>query len=581
MKYNIKFDILAAAVAMGVVPSVAYGQAEELSNTITIDRIIVPEERAVTRIGAVPELLPPRVKVKRLLFAEYGESSEITRSLMSTKPVQWGDTVVLPYRGYVSAAYLPLFNASVSAGYRVADTRNTKADVWMQYDGFSYKGKWADDAVAGHNDGSYRENSVSLGGSLRQYIGVGSVLSADAGYTYYDVSQPFVGNGFATGANRFDIGLCWTSDHRGWDYHAAAGFSMFGFTKGAVYDAPEGVTEELHWRPVNEYSFNVKGGVEAKFREMSRLGLDADVTFVHFGHTGVLGAAYVGGMPSMEEGSPLTRGLIRLTPYYVFKSGAVDLRLGARVDVTSHGGKAIHVAPDVLFGWSPEAAFAFYAKAGGGEHLNTLASLWDYTHMMSPSLTYGFSHIPLSVETGITIGEIKGFSAVLSAGYTRANDWLMPVVVGGRCLAFERVDMRGWHIAGHISYRYRNLVGIHAGYEAAPQSSNNGYYLWRDRAKWIACAGLEFRPVDALEVTFDYNYRSGRRGRSVAGDMSGEVSMVGLRPVGSLDIGASYRITEALTATLGLNNVFNRHYYGFAGIPGRGFNGLAGVSYRF
>ncbi len=28
-----------------------------------------------------------------------------------------------------------------------------------------------------------------------------------------------------------------------------------------------------------------------------------------------------------------------------FKSGAVDLRLGARVDVTSHGGKAIHVAP--------------------------------------------------------------------------------------------------------------------------------------------------------------------------------------------------------------------------------------------
>ncbi len=116
MKYNIKFNILAAAVAMSVVPSVAYGQAEELSNTITIDRIIVPEERAVTRIGAVPELLPPRVKVKRLLFAEYGESSEITRSLMSTKPVQWGDTVVLPYRGYVFGRVFTAFQCVCIGG---------------------------------------------------------------------------------------------------------------------------------------------------------------------------------------------------------------------------------------------------------------------------------------------------------------------------------------------------------------------------------------------------------------------------------------------------------------------------------
>ena len=103
-------------------------QAQKLSTEITVERTVVPAERAATRLNSVsPSIVPATVQDTRIDMAEYGQPGTLTRSSYLLAPAAWADTFALsPYRGYVSAGYFPVYNLGVSAGYRLL-----QPSVWV------------------------------------------------------------------------------------------------------------------------------------------------------------------------------------------------------------------------------------------------------------------------------------------------------------------------------------------------------------------------------------------------------------------------------------------------------------------
>lgn len=544
---------------------------EDLTNHITIDRIIVPEARAATRINASPALLPVNTQGKRLNFAEYTAPSDITRGLMFTEPYGWGDSLqVTPWRGYASIGYFPIFNLGASVGYRVVDTRGTTLDTWLQYNGNSHKAKWAFPADDYRHDDDYRESAISLGLNFRHSLSAMSDISAYVAYTYYNVDQPNMSPDFSTGVNRLESALNWKGRSGDWCYGLGGSFGIFNFSDNGEY----GPTV-----PAHETTGGIEGFFGRKLTETSRAAIDVEGTLLHYNNSNVFAPEATSGAMALARGGGVTRGLLTARPSYSLTTGAVAMRLGARVDMGMRSGKTFHIAPDVEVCFKPAAYVALYGKAGGGEHLNTLASLWDYSHYMYGELTYTNSHIPYTAELGVTIGRVEGFYIGIHGSYAKANEWLLPDVISDKWVTFTPVDVKGWKAGAEIGYAYRHLFRVRGTFDIAPDKADKMWYLWRDRARWVAGGEIVVTPIDRLSVRVGGELRSGRK-CGVTSD-GGSSAMVDLGDIANLALGGSYAVTPRLSVFLNLENLLNHHSWQVAGIPLRGIHGLAGANYKF
>ncbi len=214
----------------------------------------------------------------------------------------------------------------------------------------------------------------------------------------------------------------------------------------------------------------------------------------------------------------------------------------------------------------------------GGEHQNTLGTLYDFTRYVHPSGIYENSNIPFAVDAGITIGSWKGFSLEIFGGYAVANDWLMPVDMMQGCCGFSQVNLKGWHFGTVATYEYRDMAKLEVGCETAPQKFNRGYYLWRDRARHVVDASLTVTPVKALDITLGYELRADRKMMNPA-DVESPAWNLG--DADNLSLGGLYRFTPQLSLFARLENMLNSKHMLIGDIPAQGFTGLVGFGYKF
>lgn len=564
----------AAAVAAGMALFLGAGAQENLTNKITIDRIIVPEARAASRINISPELLPARISGKRLNFAEYSDDSDITRSLMFTEPYAWRNTVdKTPWRGYASIGYFPTFNLGASAGYRIVDTRSTTLDAWAQYNGSSYKASWAFDDNNPRSNDTYRQSAIAVGTRLAWRPDSLSALRFGVEYSFSDVEQQMIAPDFNVGVSRLDADIDWASRWRSFDYYIGAGIGMFDFTKDAkFYSESDFNTAGL--KATHEFNFHMTGGASMSISDNSRIGIDGKGTILHYNNTNHAGEG-LAGEPELVffSGAGVTRGLLRITPYYQYATPEALVRLGAALDISARSGKAFHVAPDVILQYTFAGTTAVYARFGGGEHLNTLSSLWEHTHYMAPNLSYTNSHIPFTVKAGVNISQYFG----IYGAYARANEWLMPMTVDN-CVTFTPIDMRGWMAGAWAAYSFRNLVSAKASFEIADKGMDKGWYLWRDRARYVGRFEIEGRPIQKLTVNAALEMRMKREGMTAAAEGT---ELVSLNDCALLSLGGVYTVSERFSAYARLENLLNRHYFNVSGVPEQGIHGLVGVNYKF
>lgn len=569
--------------------------AQDLNKEITIEKEIVPEQRAATRLNVPHSIITPQIRKSNLRFSDSDPDVRLAPGIVTLDPARTAAAVgAYPYRGYIDAGYFPVFNASVSAGYRLVNRRNTSLDASLQYSGFSY-GSDSDDAAG--KEIKTADNSFDFALGVDHRFNEAQRLRASVNIGFSSVKRPGQAawtpdytqfSQLKNGNTRGRLDAVWTSGDEVNNYRVDFGVGVFANSA----DSKSG-SYGLLYKPefpdaIREISGNI--GLGVNYGEM---GIDVSANILNYNSFNQLavmkepaGADF--GM-GLLAGSGKTMALVSLTPRYTHVSETFRARLGARVEYTAGSRKNFHVAPDVSLSVIPSSAFAASLTVKGGEQLNSQEDLFALCRYVSPFAAYLTSHVPVDACLRMVVGPFRGASVELFGNYAVANNWLMPVMGSGPY--FMPTYMKGWRAGVRLRYNYRDIVDFAATAQFAPQGHERGYYLWRDRARQVGSVEVAVHPFSELTVSVSFEVRRKRVMESmtfVASDaadselpVTHRFSEENLGTVGNLSLGASYRFTPALTFFLRGENLLNRHTYDIQGIRSRGVTGLLGLGYKF
>ena len=583
IQYKIGLLSLATFVSASVM-------AQDLHKSIVIDKDIVPELKDVERINVTPQVPPLKVQTTKLNYDDKAKTATVLSSISIFEPVANVDTMALSkYRGYAALGYFPTYNLGLSAGYRVVDKENVQLNAWMQYDGTMYNAK--------QNDGtklSFNDHELSLNAQYAQRIKVSSLLGAKVGYTFNSFSCPWIKD-YTQNVNRLNFDADWKSSFEGLKYQIEVGYDYFAYGKDAIYDGDfdqmESVASYKPFEAVKEHAGYVNAGASMEIDDDKQVALDFGAKMIHDNHLSNSYVIYGNAKKEIgyETKRPYNHAILTLIPHYDFKYKNLTARVGVQLDYQIDIKNEFNIAPDVYVDWNLYSIFSAYAHFTGGVHQNSMSSIFDVSHYFVPSMAYGNSKLPYVIDAGVNVGPFKNATLEVFGGYARANDWYMPCLDNG-IHRMESVDIDGWHVGVAASYNYKDIAKVRASYELAPQSYDDGYYIWRDRAKYVVKASATVTPIEALDITLDYEYRGRRCAYEKLYELNIEegepvVAIVNQRKslghVSNLSLGGLYRYTDQISFFARLENILDCNYDMLYDIPAQGFTGLVGVTYKF
>ena len=544
--------------------------AQELNNEITVEREIALSPGEVRPLELRPEITLPPLTAVNLPFSHDAVTTRVPDALTTLEPVTWTDPMLLTNaRGYVQLGLFPLWNASLSAGYRIIDNKKTRLNAWLQYDGSVYRRAWS-----GFNkdvNPYWREHSVTADLALSHRFNDVSTLEANIDYTFgrFNYNLPVSAQIPREWQSSNNVGLraLWRSQVSIFAYQVYAGYRRFAY-------ANEVPTLNGNALAARENRFNVGGRAGFNFRNNIDLGLKVDLDVLD---------------SRLRKGAT---GVLNLTPYIRMSGSTWRFEAGPRIEMTFNGGKFFHIAPEVVGGWTPSPFFGIEVRTGGGEHFNSLASLSYAALRTNPAFCYELSHIPLTVDLGITVGPYKGLSLRLFGGWASANDWLMPILdsqaIGYLPSYFDKFNLRAFHGGAELRARWNGLIDFTARFEAFEGGVDRAYYLNRDRACQVLDLKLRVTPLRKLDIEASWQLRANRSAYSytgvlnpATGEIETKLNRIGLHNVSNLCVGAYYAINKHFGVFLQGVNLLNHNHTEIDGSPSQGISGLVGATYKF
>lgn len=601
---------------------------EQLEKEITIERDIVPEVHAATRPNIFPSQLQFTITPRRLDAINYGEVSAFGPDIATLEPAATEPAApITPYRGYVDAGYFPAANVALSAGYAIVSAESTRLNIWAQLNNQQYKREFYPNG----DKGKFKHFQGRLGLDFAHNFGRSGKLDITTDFSLATFNQPWsvvnqlIDNSASIHTQTalgWNIGALWqgnASTHL--SYHIGAGFNIYNFSKalpigdynvaadnGEVIQSVEYSLPGLH-----QPGFNVNLGIAEKLSSTATVGVDLDASFLHYNRfmqpeslMEFIGQIDTGYSVDESETDNLniedkalalpggkTLGVLTLTPYYRYISGIYSLKVGARIDFTVNSGKKFHVAPAVILGVNPAEGFGASLRLGGGEHLNPLQELAEFSPYICQSMAYGVSNKTFTGDLALRFGPMKGASLTVNLGYVAANNWLMPYTCENNLL-FAPTRIRSFKAGAIARWSYRKWLAMEVGFETViGNEDKNSWIEWRDRARRVLHAGIELKPMKALSVDVAYELRMRRSMPCYGSAMekfnvndenvapSAELVEFNLKNVSNLNIGASYSFTGQFTVFARIENILNTSSYLMPYIPCQGMSGLVGVGYKF
>lgn len=561
-----------------------YISAQDLQKEITVDRYVLPQTREASRLsGFAPRLFQPDVQTKRLNVAEYAKSGNITNEAAQLPPAPWLDSIApTPWRGYASAGYFPLSDISADIGYRVYRDSRADVGVWAQFISNRYKGKTLanEDSHFGHTNisaganGSFRvgRSVVGFEGDLTRAGIVTPVSMINMGYLINDK--------YIQTADIANVKAGWTGFTGLLSSHATVGYSYFHFGD----DAPAATATLLPGVRQKIFNAAVGTGLCDEGGASPWIGVDIDWDFVRSG-----GMLQESTGSSYYDVARYTLGHIR--PYLNFGEGSpLSGHIGLNLSVaTGNNNGHIRLAPDVEVNWQPISWFDIYGKATGGEHINSISTLFDINPHISTDYAYERTNVQIQFEIGGHLIPVSGLRLSGYGRYARVRGQLVPLMLVSSSLRqtslYEQADANSWVIGASAEYS-NDLFGAGAHVDMA--SSDNKYvswYTWHDGAKYVAGAYLSARPVSPLEVKIGLDVRAHRKCGIIdyrKDDANPEkYSSETLRRLTDLTLSARYDINRNLSAFISGENLLNKRWLLVSGMPVQGIHGLVGLSCKF
>ncbi len=603
-----RYKILGAALIAAATFTTAQAQ---LNKEITIEREIVPEVRAASRLDIFPRSLTISSDKVDLDFLDYTTPGSFANALRTLQPAATEAAIPLtPYRGYVDAGYFPAANATLSAGYSILSDSLTALNVWGQLSNVAYKAR----PEAESDKVNYNRFFGALGAGFSRRMGSYGTLSVSTDFAcrsfknldalILEADPEIESLSGKTGQNtiEWNIGAGWNGNNgAGLRYHAGIDFGIFNFSRTSYIMQILGdgfyIPDELMPAPVHQRRLGFGLGLSQTFGNRARAGLDVNGTFLSYNSfcdptvpgvyedddmyygNGDEEYGFLGG-----SGAGKTIGVLSINPYYYLlpEARALCLRIGAQVDVTFNYGKALHVAPDILLGINPASSFGAWLRLGGGERLNSLKELSEFTPYISPLFAYGTSNIPVDGELGLRVGPFKGVAVSVDLAYAAANSWLMPVYGSMSEISFRANDLRSWKAGVHLTWNYRSVVAFDAGFETRLQKdASHAWLYWRDGARSRVSASLTVRPISPLSIDLGYTMSVSRSmGLGEIGAPQ-EAERFNLKDRNLLNAGVSYAFTDAFTVFGRVENILDNRACEAVDVPFQGLTGAVGFGWKF
>lgn len=616
IKWRRGFTAAVSALAAAAAP-LALPAQEPLSKEITIERDIVPEVRAARRLNVYPKALAQTPRTVTLQAHDLTETSEIPAMIATLDAATTSAAAPLtPFRGYLDAGiFIPFPTAGISAGYGIVSTPDTRLDVWGQFNCESYKRAtrtFAYPEFPGDPefsiDNSRKHRSAITSGRIgldfsHSFTSKGTLTaSTSAGLSSFSETDYYSGDDFENqqktkqGTFGWNLDALWKGDAAdGLRYFIGAGADLFNFTRNLepefiVGDGPNNMSPR---KAVHETAWNISAGISQAINENSRAGVSIAAGFNRFNHwrdgNALLASKmsddnsfYWDNLRNGADAKGKSVGVITLSPYYRLDSGILSMKLGVNLQGSVNSGRFLHLSPDVNIALNPAAGFGIWLRADGGEHINSMRSLWDYSRFVSPLLTYHTSSVPVKGELGMRFGPFKGFWIALDLGYAVADNWLMPVwgSLERDALSFQAADLRAWRFGGTLHYDYGTLVSAQIAFHttAGGDGMKSAWLEWRDRERSRLEASVSVRPTEKL--TFDLGYQLAMK-RKMAIVNRIESIDAPLGDKSNLSFGAAYRFTNAFSVFVRGENLLNADNWLTPEFAGIGVTGLAGVTFKF
>lgn len=532
---------IAIAISLALTTTGATAQTS-LSTEVVVDRTIVPDAaNAMRPAGLYPRTILPEAQ-RRLpaiaAFDGYGDINRLYSPLSPTREPALPETSTR--RGYLDMGYFPTYNLGLSAGYRILNNERTRLSVSGQFDGYLYHA--TDEA-----ESLLRYNGGRVNADLDQAIGRGHLLiHADGRYSAYR-SAAYDSQSAAGGT----LSARW---------HATAGAVHYrvgvrGFVDHYGEFTPAGTTT-LGYGDITDRSAGLDAAATVRIDDSSRAGLEVKGDW-------------------LATTDATTLGVVGITPYYAYTARHFTGHVGAEIDLATGGpGSKVHIAPEIGGTWTPSGLFALYLRARGGQRLNALRSLREYTPLMPAIYGLGRSNVPVDATIGFNVGPLSDFSLGAFVAWAKATGWQMPYAAP--VAPMQATDVTALRAGLTASYAWRSLLRVSARAEFAHSSASKAWYEWLDRASTVVGARLEVNPLATLHIHVDYDWRGGRKILCPGGFT---------RPLGcrsDLSAGASYAvITDRLDVFARVENILSRRYDLLAGIESQGFHGLVGLQVIF
>ena len=551
----IKNMILGAAL-LPMIPAAAQQHAKDstLNRTVVVENQYNPEVMDAFKVNVLPQIEEPAVAKQHIDYAET-QRPLMTWSTTPMEPITRSLTQTVAPRGYIRGTYGNRNNTDLKASYLWNISSRDQLGVMASLYGLSGNlslmeedDKWKSRFYRTDFSLDYRHDfkrvALFLGGNFASqvfnYMPASTLSTQIPGYfdkQHYTLAEGYIGVQSANASMPI----------------------RFGFQTGLRSFSRKYAQMDL-WKG-SENIFHTQGYMEGNISDEQQVGLNLTMDNM------------------IHDVDQQDYTLLRLNPYYTYKNGNFEARLGAHVDwqTAYHGG--IKAAPDIELGYTFATSNRLYLKAGGGTRLNDFRQLnhispyWFQLEQMRTTYT------PVDLTLGLKASPLTGLGLHLYGGYRMVKNeiFVLPWVADDEALAayagFAQDKANVGYGGASVSYAYRDWFDF---------SVEGTFYSWSVDEKKEALLMLKpafdiglsarFKIMKGLHAGFSYRYE-GRKEIDFLDDK--------LDAVNELNLHAGYELMERFNVFVSVNNLLNKTYLLSNGYPMQQLYIMAGVSYRF
>lgn len=286
------------------------------------------------------------------------------------------------------------------------------------------------------------------------------------------------------------------------------------------------------------------------------------------------------------------RLIFKVNPYFEMKDSFYRLHLGVRMDGATQFGPAIRlltVHPDLKASlWVLDNALEFYAGLNGGRKMNTYSGLAGENPFVRPLLQMEITNVKLAFEGGIRTNLMNTVDVHVGVRYRHTdNDWFfqhrMAAPHNTWELPYNSFDVvydetRAVSVLANVRWLAAGRLTVDAGF------AYNRYTMTKEAYPWYR-PGLEgnlklnYVITEAFAMNASFLYQGNRWAKDNTNPQN--PSIVKMKDVFDLGLGADWHVNEQLTVFAKLDNVLNQKYQLYHDYPVAGFQAFVGLKMGF